>query len=68
MSGSDMSDEIYTVGHSNHTGERFVELLRAHKITAIADVRSTPYSRRNPQFNRDNLRAALKEHAIQYVL
>jgi uncharacterized protein (DUF488 family) len=62
-----MSDEIYTVGHSNHPGERFVELLRAHKITAIADVRSTPYSRRNPQFNRDNLRAALKEHAIQYA-
>jgi uncharacterized protein (DUF488 family) len=62
-----MRDKIYTVGHSNHTGERFVELLGAHKVTAIADVRSTPYSRRNPQFNRDNLRAALKEHAIQYA-
>ena len=62
-----MNDEIYTVGHSNHTGERFVELLRAHGVTAIADVRSMPYSRRNPQFNREHLRAALKGAAMQYV-
>jgi uncharacterized protein (DUF488 family) len=62
-----MSNEIYTVGHSIHTVDKFIELLRAHKVTAIADVRSTPYSRRNPRFNRDDLRAALKEHSIQYA-
>lgn len=67
LPATDMSDEIYTVGHSNHSGERFIELLRAHGVTAIADVRSTPYSRRNPQFNRNDLRATLKEHAIQYA-
>jgi len=39
---------IYTVGHSNHPIERFLGLLQPHGITAVADVRSTPYSRFNP--------------------
>ncbi len=42
---------IYTIGHSNQTIERFLDLLSQHQITAVADVRSSPYSRRNPQFN-----------------
>ncbi len=62
-----MSAEILTVGHSIHTSEHFIGLLRPHEVTAIADVRSAPYSRRNPQFNRENLRAALKASAIQYA-
>lgn len=47
---------IYTIGHSNHPIERFLALLRQHEIGALADVRSTPFSRFNPQFNRDSLR------------
>lgn len=62
-----MSSEIFTVGHSTQSGEQFVRLLQRHGITAIADVRSAPYSRHNPQFNREELRAVLKAHGIQYV-
>ena len=58
---------VYTVGHSNHPSEKFIDLLITNGITAIADVRSTPFSRRNPQFNRDELATALKKHAIEYV-
>jgi uncharacterized protein (DUF488 family) len=58
---------IYTIGHSNHPIERFLALLQQHEITAIADVRSTPYSRRNPQFNSKALAAALEARSIAYV-
>jgi uncharacterized protein (DUF488 family) len=58
---------VFTVGHSNHPFEHFLGLLRRHGITALADVRSTPYSRTNPQFNRDDLSEALKAAGIAYV-
>jgi uncharacterized protein (DUF488 family) len=58
---------IYTVGHSNHPIGRFLGLLQSHGITAVADVRSTPYSRFNPQFRREKLQAALAAAGIQYV-
>ncbi len=58
---------IHTVGHSNHPIERFLGLLQPHGITAVADVRSTPYSRFNPQFRREKLQAVLAEVGIQYV-
>jgi uncharacterized protein (DUF488 family) len=59
--------EIYTVGHSNHPIEKFVRLLTGNGITAIADVRSRPFSRRHPQFNKDKLAATLAEHGIAYL-
>ena len=58
---------IYTVGHSNHTSEAFVTLLRTHGVTALADVRSAPYSRFNLQFNRETLARALEAQGIRYV-
>jgi uncharacterized protein (DUF488 family) len=58
---------IYTVGHSNHPLERFISLLTANGITAVADVRSQPFSRRNPQFNKERLAADLARHGIAYV-
>jgi uncharacterized protein (DUF488 family) len=58
---------VFTIGHSTHTIERFVDLLRQHGVTAVADVRSSPYSRFNPQFNRETLEKALKEQGIAYV-
>ncbi len=58
---------IYTIGHSKHKIERFVALLRQHAIDVVADVRSTPYSRFNPQFNREKLQAALADCGIRYV-
>lgn len=59
---------IYTVGHSTHTIEKFLDLLERNDVTAIADVRSSPFSRHNPQFNKDNLSAELKKRGIAYVL
>jgi uncharacterized protein (DUF488 family) len=58
---------IYTIGHSNHPEQRFIELLRQHDIGALADVRSIPFSRFNPQFNRERLAAALRGVGIDYV-
>lgn len=58
---------IFTVGHSTHTLDRFIGLLSNHGVTAICDVRSTPYSRMNPQFNRDVLKKRLPEYGITYV-
>jgi uncharacterized protein (DUF488 family) len=57
---------VFTVGHSNHPIGDFVALLRAHKIEALADVRSFPGSRRNPQFNQAALKQALNDAGISY--
>src|SRR5258708_34577502 len=51
--------QLYTVGHSNHPIEKFIGLLTANGITAVADVRSRPFSRRHPQFNKERLAAQL---------
>ena len=68
---SDHSDTnlnaVFTVGHSNHPINRFIELIARCSVTALADVRSAPYSRFTPQFNRENLAAALKQEGIEYV-
>lgn len=58
---------VYTIGHSTHPIDPFIRLLTNNAITAVADVRSTPYSRLNPQFNREPLRDALSEAGIGYV-
>jgi uncharacterized protein (DUF488 family) len=58
---------IHSIGHSNHPIQDFLDLLQRHGITAIADVRSTPYSRFNPQFRREKLQASLAQAGIQYV-
>lgn len=62
-----MAAEIYTVGHSTQPFETFLGLLQKQGVTAIADVRSAPYSRFNPQFNREELRGVLKVNGIRYV-
>jgi len=58
---------IFTIGHSDHDQQQFIELLRAHGIGAVADVRSSPYSGRFSQFNREALQAGLRAAGIQYV-
>jgi len=62
-----MADIIFTIGHSTHPLEHLVRLLSRHGITALCDVRSKPYSRVNPQFNREELSKALRESGITYV-
>jgi uncharacterized protein (DUF488 family) len=59
--------DVLTIGHSTHSWERFVALLRSAGVTAVADVRTWPYSRRHPHFNRDALRDALPQEGISYV-
>lgn len=62
-----MSDMFYTVGHSTHDIDKFIRLIGQHGITTICDVRSSPYSRMNPQFNRESLKQTLREHGIAYL-
>jgi uncharacterized protein (DUF488 family) len=58
---------VFTVGHSSRTLEAYLDLLRAHQVDRIVDVRSIPRSRRNPQFNREALAAKLRAAGIGYV-
>ena len=58
---------IWSVGHSTHAMPAFLELLEAAGIQVVADVRSQPFSRFNPQFNRRELRAALRDAGLDYV-
>ena len=56
----------FSIGHSTHTYERFLELLRKAGVTAIADVRTSPFSRHFPQFNEDTLKDELRIDGIAY--
>lgn len=62
-----MASEVFTIGHSTHSIEKFIALLSMHGIEAVADVRSSPFSKFNPQFNRENLQISLKASGIRYV-
>src|SRR5208283_1460394 len=58
---------LFSVGHSNHDLERFMRLLQNAGITAVADVRSRPYSGRFPHFNGPELERELPRHGIAYL-
>lgn len=64
-----MADEkaVFTIGHSAHSMADFLKLLSSADVTAVADVRSQPFSRRVPQFNKELLQAALRPAGIAYV-
>jgi uncharacterized protein (DUF488 family) len=57
---------LWSIGHSTHPPERLVELLRAHAIELVADVRTVPRSRRHPQFESSALASWLPEDGIAY--
>ena len=57
---------VLTIGHSNHSYDRFVELLRAAGADVVLDIRSVPYSRRVPHFNSKRLPATLARDGIEY--
>ncbi len=63
-----MSFDLFSIGHSNIPAERFIGLLRHVGVNAIADVRSTPFSRRFPWFSGKNLAATLAQHGITYLV
>ncbi len=58
---------LFTIGHSNHSEEALLALLQSHAISAVADVRSQPYSRYTPQFNYAAIQSWLKKAGIGYV-
>src|SRR5690349_4739152 len=58
---------IFTIGHSTRSIEEFIDLLRAHQVKRVADVRTVPRSRHNPQFNRETLPLSLERAGIGYV-
>ena len=59
--------EIFSIGHSTLGYDGFLSSIRRAGVTAVADVRSAPYSRYNPQFNREMLRDELRQDGIAYV-
>jgi uncharacterized protein (DUF488 family) len=61
-----MAHPFFTIGHSTRTIEEFVDVLRAHQVGLVVDVRTVPRSRTNPQFNRDTLPHSLAAHQIGY--
>lgn len=58
---------MLTVGHSTRPLDEFIQLLQAHEVTCLVDVRTIPRSRYNPQFNADSLPKALKKAGIRYI-
>ena len=62
-----MSKNIFTIGYSSFSLEAFIETLKKYKISAVADVRSTPYSQFKPEFNRESLKEELSKNNIAYV-
>jgi uncharacterized protein (DUF488 family) len=58
---------VLTIGHSTHTIDEFISLLKAHAITLVIDVRTIPRSGHNPQFNADSLPDSLKKAGVGYI-
>jgi len=60
-------DYLYTIGYSCFTIGNFIDVLKKHGISALVDVRSQPYSKYKPEFNKDNLKLELNNSGIEYV-
>lgn len=58
---------IWTIGHSTHSFEEFLQMLNSFSIQGLADVRSYPGSRKFPQFNKESLAVTLPENGIEYI-
>ncbi len=58
--------DLFTIGHSQHTPDKFVSLLKKYNVNYVLDVRSTPYSKYAEQFNKENIFLLLKKVGIQY--
>ena len=58
---------IFSVGHSNHSAESFIALLKRRRIDVVIDVRSSPFSRFNPQFNKGRIAGELRKAGVKYA-
>jgi uncharacterized protein (DUF488 family) len=67
MKTNPSAPRLFSIGHSNHEFTDLIRLLQRARITAVADVRSSPFSQRHPQFNRPELEDGLRRHDIAYT-
>jgi uncharacterized protein (DUF488 family) len=67
VGGPSSAVEVFAIGHSTRPLDKFIELLQAHHIKTLADIRTIPRSGTNPQFNRENLERELPSVAIRYL-
>jgi len=67
MNGTQQNKTIWTIGHSTHTLEEFIEMLKSFHIELVVDIRSFPGSRKFPQFNKEALEISLPQNNIQYI-
>jgi uncharacterized protein (DUF488 family) len=67
MPQGEPSPVVLTIGHSTRTLEEFIELLQAHAVSRVVDVRTVPRSRHNPQFNKTTLPRSLKKAGLGYI-
>jgi uncharacterized protein (DUF488 family) len=67
MPKEEPSPLVMTIGHSTHTIEEFIHLLRVHGATCVMDVRTVPRSAHNPQFNKASFERYLKNSGFKYV-
>jgi len=63
---TDPSLRVYTIGHSNLPLDELLDLLGRHEVSVVVDVRSNPYSRHNPQYNREPFAQAVEAAGMQY--
>jgi uncharacterized protein (DUF488 family) len=67
MHNTGAAPPVFTIGYGARTVDDLVAALRAHQITLLVDVRTSPYSRFKPEFSKDALERELKRHDIRYV-
>ncbi|WP_297420825.1 DUF488 family protein [Clostridium sp.] len=59
--------EIYTIGHSNYPVERLIDMLKHYNINTVVDIRGTPYSKYNVQYNKETIAQTLKDAGFLYI-
>lgn len=59
--------EIFTIGHSNYPYEKFISMIKKYDINCVVDIRETPYSKYNVQYNREAFKESLKKDNIAYI-
>jgi uncharacterized protein (DUF488 family) len=62
-----MTDKLFTIGYASFSIKDFVSTLQQHRINALVDVRSAPYSKYNPEFKKDNLHKVLADNNSSYI-
>ena len=59
--------KIYTIGHSNYSVEKLLDMLKIYEIDCVIDIRGTPYSKYNVQFNKETIRKTLTDRGYLYI-